>query len=411
MQLSLASGAARGPAQARGPRAGGPGLPRPPPGRAAVLTRSFGTEHSVDVDAVGSVMSGEWEGCCVVFDGLGEAQASAPGPRTRSPPPPPAGPLPPPPRRRRAPPPLPPQPIPDYYCPPAFKEWGIELFDWQTQASSRVVEGRLELRTKKLMPTQGCEADAVAFEEEASSPLPLKTSAVSPDGGFCVAPRTLGPAEGATVRVEHCLPALAGAGAGGARERTRVVHVLHNADGSPGGWRLRSQEVVREEWEGDFNGGTELFACGAGSRKLAGLARPGAADLAGTWGAAGDAGGGGASVVGFKYGDMHWMLESPGAGIPLSKVVPEMAERLAGADRALLTTDEGELWNLALLPGGVWSLLDVTEDGSVISEAGWFVGDGLRRVSNAVFDQGTLVVLTAGTEARRPGAAGPALPA
>lgn len=53
------------------------------------------------------------------------------------------------------------------------REWDIELFDWQTQVSSRVVGTLLEVKAKKLMPTQGCEADAVAFEEAPSAPEDL----------------------------------------------------------------------------------------------------------------------------------------------------------------------------------------------------------------------------------------------
>lgn len=79
-----------------------------------------------------------------------------------------------------------PQPLPDRYVPGAFREWGVELSDWQTQCSSLC--GRptphaaggagpgpagpgsaprtLHHSIKRLMPTVGCEADAVAFIED-----------------------------------------------------------------------------------------------------------------------------------------------------------------------------------------------------------------------------------------------------
>lgn len=37
---------------------------------------------------------------------------------------------------------------------------------------------------------------------------------------------------------------------------------------------------------------------------------------------------------------------------------------------------EGELQQLLLLPANVWSLFEVAEDGSVISEAGWYGESG-----------------------------------
>lgn len=63
--------------------------------------------------------------------------------------------------------------MPSYYVPDAYREWGIDLFDWQTQSSSCIRNGRLEITTKRLFPTQGCEADAVAFEEEKSIGLDI----------------------------------------------------------------------------------------------------------------------------------------------------------------------------------------------------------------------------------------------
>lgn len=38
-----------------------------------------------------------------------------------------------------------PQPLPQHYVPDAYREWGVELFDWQSQCSATTGEGR-ELR-------------------------------------------------------------------------------------------------------------------------------------------------------------------------------------------------------------------------------------------------------------------------
>ena len=46
------------------------------------------------------------------------------------------------------------------------REWGIKVLDWHTQHSTRADDGGLSSKLKRLMPIVGCEADAVAFEEE-----------------------------------------------------------------------------------------------------------------------------------------------------------------------------------------------------------------------------------------------------
>jgi hypothetical protein len=45
---------------------------------------------------------------------------------------------------------------------------GVELFDWNCMTSATVAGGTLRQTLRKMMPTVGCEADAVAFTEEAA---------------------------------------------------------------------------------------------------------------------------------------------------------------------------------------------------------------------------------------------------
>ena len=46
------------------------------------------------------------------------------------------------------------------------REWGIKVLDWHTQHSTKADGAGLLSKLKRLMPIVGCEADAVAFEEE-----------------------------------------------------------------------------------------------------------------------------------------------------------------------------------------------------------------------------------------------------
>jgi hypothetical protein len=59
-----------------------------------------------------------------------------------------------------------PEQLPEHYVPQAFRDWAVELFDWQTQCSSLATDTSFQVTARKLMPIVGCEADAVAFNED-----------------------------------------------------------------------------------------------------------------------------------------------------------------------------------------------------------------------------------------------------
>ena len=49
-----------------------------------------------------------------------------------------------------------PQEIPEHYVPSAYREWDVQLYDWQTQCSSQALPNEgLRLSLKRLMPTVG----------------------------------------------------------------------------------------------------------------------------------------------------------------------------------------------------------------------------------------------------------------
>lgn len=56
-------------------------------------------------------------------------------------------------------------PLPHLYVPDAYKEWGMEMYDWQTHCSMTVENARLIQTTRKLYTATGCECDSVASEE------------------------------------------------------------------------------------------------------------------------------------------------------------------------------------------------------------------------------------------------------
>lgn len=55
--------------------------------------------------------------------------------------------------------------LPHLYIPEAYKEWGMELFDWQTHCTMEVKDNELRQNTKTLYAGTGCECDTIASEE------------------------------------------------------------------------------------------------------------------------------------------------------------------------------------------------------------------------------------------------------
>lgn len=51
------------------------------------------------------------------------------------------------------------------------REWGVKVVDWHTQHSTLAGAAGLSSKLKRLFPIVGCEADAVAFEEQETQTL------------------------------------------------------------------------------------------------------------------------------------------------------------------------------------------------------------------------------------------------
>jgi hypothetical protein len=120
-----------------------------------------------------------------------------------------------------------PQQLPDRFVPSAFREWGVELCDWQSQCSmlcsADSSELRLQYRLRRMMPTVGCEADAVAYTEDVEtlfgspaattststpSSTPSATTTTFPtiasDGSYFAGPRSL-PRDAESCKLEFCV--------------------------------------------------------------------------------------------------------------------------------------------------------------------------------------------------------------
>jgi hypothetical protein len=174
-------------------------------------------------DSFSATVSGEWDGVTVTFDRDGEAQQ-----------------------------------LPEYYVPQAYRDWGVELYDWTSQCSMLADATGLQYTLRRLMPTVGCEADAVAFTEDLQAMFPPGGAAITAEGGYSTGPSSdLSSKDLFKAQSEHCFP-LETPG-----QRIRIVHNLKRM-GAEGVWKVLSLEVHTERWDGPYNGRRELAGCGGG---------------------------------------------------------------------------------------------------------------------------------------------------
>lgn len=158
-----------------------------------------------------------------------------------------------------------PLPLPDYYVPQAFRDWGVELLDWQSQCSCDIsTDGGIKVSTKRLLPTVGCEADAIAFKEDLQTALNSRDQQDNPilaDGSYFAGPASFSPDDSA-LKLEFVLPTSPESAEGPARTRVRVV--IHLTQYSPHNMSPEKIDLHRERWDGAYNPNLQLSGCGGG---------------------------------------------------------------------------------------------------------------------------------------------------
>ena len=156
----------------------------------------------------------------------------------------------------------------------------------------------LRYSQRKMMPTVGCEADAIAFTEDSAVVFAAGDPAAVLDGSgaYGFGPGDLSSPDLDATAVEHCLPL---GGAGQQVQRVRVVHALRRMT-AQSVWRSMGVELHAERYDSPHSGRVELQGCGGGLESFSATEPLAEAALGGAWTASGlrfAGGGAGAEAV------------------------------------------------------------------------------------------------------------------
>lgn len=165
--------------------------------------------------------------------------------------------------------------LPENVVPEAYRDWGVQVFDWQTQCPTLADPAApcdLHYRLVRLLPTVGCEADAAtvhtSHQRHASSASAFAYSAA----GSYVAAWPRGPAP--VLEVEHCV-----VHPDNREVRVRLVQTVALAKEA----RLRGVKVFSEQWYGPYRNGDQLGGCALREAAFAAGEKLAASDVTGQW--------------------------------------------------------------------------------------------------------------------------------
>ncbi|CAL4928821.1 unnamed protein product [Urochloa decumbens] len=265
--------------------------------------------------------------------------------------------------------------LPENVVPEAYREWGVRVFDWQTQCptlADPATPCALHYRLVRLLPTVGCEADAAtvhtSHRRHASSASAFAYAAAAAGGGASyVAAWPRGPAP--VLEVEHCV-----ARPGGAEvARVRVVQTV--ALGKEP--RLRGIKVFSEQWYGPFRNGEQLGGCAVREAAFAAGEKLDVNEVIGEWEATE------AAAARFS-GELD-----PETG-KFAKLSPDEPSKVVrDAD------------GVVALPKQLWSAFKEIGDGEFLCEVGWALGGGSAATSRCVLSKdGDVKEIVAAYESR-----------
>ncbi|CAM6128494.1 unnamed protein product [Calypogeia fissa] len=264
-----------------------------------------------------------------------------------------------------------PSELPSQVVPDAFRDWGVEVYDWQTMCPTLGQEeepGNLAYKVIRLLPTVGCEADAATAycseERDFGTALAYafhangSYNAVWPGKGVVRNNPDAGKTAKIVVRntdnsneweVEHCLVKEGGSN----RNRTRILQQFRVDDNTKVP-QLKNITVYVEQWDGPFRNGESLGGCSTSGSGFATTEILQHTSLTGSWKAE--------SFL--AEGETSPRLTFEGSG----------------------DVERSQAEEIVALPKNLWSSVKASEGATSYSiEAGWLLNPGQIMVSSVEY--------------------------
>lgn len=255
--------------------------------------------------------------------------------------------------------------LPESVVPGAYREWEVQVFDWQTQCPTLAdpKDPVLSYRSIKLLPTVGCEADAATVyssDERNVAPEGSKILAFAyQNTGSYVA---LWPVEGKVLELEHCL-----INPRDRESRVRVIQILRLEDTK---LKLQKIRVFCEQWYGPFRNGDQLGGCAIRDSGFASTTPLNASDVTGAWQS---------KVALASYQSQNNTFQ----------------EVIKGSTQDIVRNEH----DLITLPRKLWCSLKESGNDETCAEVGWLLDQGLAITSRCVFSSdGKLKEISLGSD-------------
>lgn len=158
--------------------------------------------------------------------------------------------------------------LPESVVPEAYREWEVQVFDWQTQCPTLAQSHSLAYKTIKLLPTVGCEADAATIHTVQERNISAAAFFAYQSSGCYVAMWL-----DRMIELEHCL-----IDPRNKQSRVRIILLLKLPE-----LKLSSVRVFVEQWYGPFRNGDQLGGCSIRDSAFAATQPLKASQVSGIW--------------------------------------------------------------------------------------------------------------------------------
>lgn len=248
--------------------------------------------------------------------------------------------------------------LPESVVPEAFREWCVQVFDWQIQCPTlaELEEPLVLYKLIKLLPTVGCEADAAtrfSVDERNVGGVNNKVSAFAfhPSGCYVAIWSVEDQESYQLLELEHCL-----VDPRNRESRVRLVQVVRVEKTM---MKLQTVKVFCEQWYGPFRNGEQLGGCTIRDSAFASTDALKDTEVMGVWQ-------GTTTIASFQSSQKD--------------VIQQLA-----VDKPRKTVRDQH--GLILLPKQLWCSVKESDGGEFWGEVGWLLDHGHALTSACVFSK------------------------